>query len=223
MTPLFASWLASASSNIFFKTGVLNSSSIILELGCGVSALVGLAVGPLVSRYVLSDQSYVARFVEQNLTQNRRKAPKSSSSRKGKGSATTGSNTNANNAGNISFQSLDWEVDRPDHSLTSDMVIACDCIYNDALIPPFVQTCVDACRLRRSPEQDNDDSEEKKRPCVCVVAQQLRDPEIFEAWLREFSAAGFRVWRLPDNELPDGLKTSSGFVVHVGILREEGG
>lgn len=104
------------------------------------------------------------------------------------------------------------------------MVIACDCIYNEALIPPFVQTCVDTCKLRRPSEHNkdkkgNDENHEGDRPCVCVVAQQLRDPEIFEAWLREFSAAGFRVWRLPDNELPEGLKSSSGFVVHVGILR----
>lgn len=100
------------------------------------------------------------------------------------------------------------------------MVIACDCIYNDALIPPFVQTCVDTCKLKgRSSEDDGGEV----RPCICVVAQQLRDPEIFEAWLREFSAAGFRVWRLLDEELPDGLKSSSGFVVHVGILRESTG
>lgn len=184
-------------------------------------------MGPLVGRYVLSDQSYVARFVEQNLVQNRRatmtsssSSTKNSSSRKVKTSSVAGGNNSGRGGANITFQLLDWELDRPGHSLASDMVIACDCIYNDALIPPFVQTCVDTCRLRRSSEDDDD---EKKRACVCVVAQQLRDPEIFEAWLREFSTAGFRVWRLPDDDLPDGLKSSSGFVVHVGILREAGG
>lgn len=103
------------------------------------------------------------------------------------------------------------------------MVIACDCIYNEALIPPFVQTCVDTCRLRpslRHGRDEGDKDDEDDRPCVCVVAQQLRDPEIFETWLREFISAGFRVWRLPDDELPEGLGSSSGFVVHVGILRE---
>lgn len=183
-------------------------------------------MGPLVGRYVLSDQSYVARFVEQNLIQNRRASTTSScstknfSSRRAKASSVAGGNNGGSGGANITFQHLDWELDRPDHSLASDMVIACDCIYNDALIPPFVQTCVDTCRLRRASAFDDD---EKKRACLCVVAQQLRDPEIFEAWLREFSTAGFRVWRLPDDDLPDGLKSSSGFVVHVGILREADG
>lgn len=235
VTPLFASWLASPTTNIFFKTGLLNPSSTVLELGCGVSALVGLAVGPLVSRYVLSDQSYVARFVEQNLAQNRRAAPskKSSSSRKGKTSSASGGGGIGGIGGkddnnNTTFHPLDWELDRPDHTLASDMVIACDCIYNDALIPPLVQTCVDVCKLRRQSLGREEDEEGgpgsgidgQSPPCVCVVAQQLRDPEIFEAWLREFCDAGFRAWRVPDTELPEGLNSSSGFVVHVGILRD---
>lgn len=186
-----------------------------------MSALVGLAVGPLVGRYVLSDQSYVARFVEQNLAQNHQQRTSSSSSskkssyssRKAKSTSTSSSSTSGRSE-KITFHALDWETDRPDMSLASDMVIACDCIYNEALIPPFVQTCVDTCRLR--PSEDKDSS-----ACACVVAQQLRDPEIFEAWLREFKAAGFRVWRLPDKELPEGLKSSSGFVVHVGVLRND--
>lgn len=194
----------------------------------------GLAVGPLVARYRLSDQSYVARFVEQNLAHNRRAAATSSStnnntkhsssSRKAAAAkaSSAGGRANAGGHANITFQPLDWELDRPDHSLASDMVIACDCIYNEALIPPFVQTCVDACRLRPSSEV-GDNGDDDHRPCVCVVAQQLRDPDIFEAWLREFGAAGFRVWRLPDEDLPPELKSSSGFVVHVGILREAGG
>lgn len=122
---------------------------------------------------------------------------------------------------NIITRPLDWETDEVTASLTGspscksfDAVIACDCIYNDALIEPLVQTCVDSCRLR-SAEAESGDGQE---PTVCVVAQQLRSAEVFEAWLKVFSRS-FRVWRVPDEELIDGLKTDSGFVIHIGILK----
>lgn len=93
-----------------------------------------------------------------------------------------------------------------------DAVVACDCVYNYALVTPFVQTCVDACRLRiKDPNED--------RPCVCVIGQQLRNDEVFELWLETFQAS-FRVWRVPDTALPEELRSTAGFVVHVGVLRD---
>ncbi len=96
-----------------------------------------------------------------------------------------------------------------------DAVIACDCVYNEALVEPLVQTCADVCRLRMC-----DTELAAGQPCVCLVAQQLRDPAVFEAWLKCFCSY-FRVWRIPDALLADGLRTSSGFVVHMGLLREQ--
>jgi hypothetical protein len=93
-----------------------------------------------------------------------------------------------------------------------DAVVACDCIYNEALIEPFVATCADLCRLR---------GEETEEPCVCVIAQQLRDPLVFEAWLVRF-ARSFHTWRVPDALLSEGLRSGTGFVVHVGVLRDRG-
>lgn len=194
----------------------------------------GLATAPLVKRYVLTDQSYVARLVEANIAQNnssssnqasRGKATSSGGGggRKGKSSSKTISLAGRGggaNGGNVEFHPLDWETDTPHATLcTPDVVIACDCIYNDALIPPLVQTTAEACRLKTTAVPLSEDGA-AQTPCVAVVAQQLRDPEIFEAWLREFMAKGFRVWRVPDIELPEGLRESSGFVVHVGVLRE---
>lgn len=222
---MFASWLASP-TNILFRTGVLSASSTVLELGCGVSALVGLALGPLVSRYVLSDQPYVARFVEQNLEQNRGPPPARPAGGKarGRGKAPASSSSSSSGAGvggSIAFHPLDWEADAPTAELTGrgaaarsfDLVLGCDCVYNEALVPPFAQTCLDVCRLRSA-----DGGGPEGAPCVCLVAQQLRDPEIFEAWLREFCAKGFRVWRVPDGELPEGIRSNMGFVVHVCVL-----
>ncbi|KAL2390708.1 hypothetical protein RJ035_000954 [Blastomyces gilchristii] len=163
--------------------------------------------------------------------------------------------------GNVTFTALDWELDspctlkqviKPSSTQSSektkeeesdevekdpgfDLLLACDCIYNDALIDPFVQTCADICRLRPGytlpppslPEGAPPPTPlaSKRRPTVCVIAQQLRVPDVFESWLRA-ALAEFRVWRVSDEVLGKGmgeglgLKGGSGYVVHVLVLRE---
>jgi predicted nicotinamide N-methyase len=221
ITPLFASWLASP-GNVLFKYDVLKSSSTVLELGCGISGITALSVAPRIGSYVLTDQDYVMKLLHENLRENQVAAAVSSSSTKGRKSTSRPKKGSAPvQESNIITRPLDWELDEVTTSLTGspscksfDAVVACDCIYNDALIEPLVQTCVDACRLRSAEAAGGDGQE----PTVCIVAQQLRSAEVFEAWLQAFSSS-FRVWRVPDEELIDGLKTNSGFVIHIGILK----
>lgn len=213
-----ASWLSSL-DNLLWKTGALSSSSSVLELGCGISGLVGLALSPLVSRYVLTDQTYVARLIEKNLEENL--VPQrglASRKRRGKSSSTA-------NPNKLRFTALDWELDEVTTSLTGspevssfDAVIACDCIYNDTLIKPLVQTCADVCSLRQRSHEADAQSNEIVTPALCIVAQQLRDPEIFEGWIKEFSKH-FRVWRVPEEMLSKELRANTGFVVHIGVLQ----
>ncbi|RDL38826.1 Uncharacterized protein BP5553_03166 [Venustampulla echinocandica] len=224
ITPRFASWIASP-SNLLFKTAILAPNSSLLELGCGISGIIGLALSPHVASYVLTDQQYVMKLLNQNLEENHQAKPRLAS--KGqkrmanpkKGSASINKSQVTNN--NIVTQTLDWETDEVtippalEGKSGFEAVIACDCIYNDNLIKPLVQTCVDACKLRHGIAHTADDV---GNPTVCIVAQQLRSAEVFEGWLKEFHKA-FRVWRIPDEELIDGLKSDSGFVIHVGILR----
>ncbi|KAI1353704.1 hypothetical protein F5Y01DRAFT_49304 [Xylaria sp. FL0043] len=217
ITPLVASWLSS-SDNQLWKTGALSSSSTALELGCGISGLVGLALSASVSLYVLTDQAYVARLVEKNLEENLVTQRSSSQKRRGKSTPTS-------NQINLRFTPLDWELDEVTTSLTGspdvasfDVVIACDCIYNDALIEPLVQTCADACSLRQRNQEHTRESNETATPTLCIVAQQLRDPEIFEGWIKEFSKK-FRVWRVPEDMLSGELRANTGFVVHIGVLQ----
>lgn len=224
VTPLFAEWAASP-GNILTRSGALSRTSAVLELGCGISAIVGLVLSPAASSYTLTDQAYVSRLVEQNVQENRAALGGGSSakSRKGGGSgaqADSGSSSSSSSS-SLRFTPLDWETDEVTVSLTGsarvggfNLIIACDCIYNESLIEPLVQTCVDACALGKTSDGDDDGA----APCVCVVAQQLRDPEIFESWVRCFCRS-FHVWRVPDDSLPQGLRSSSGFVVHVGILK----
>lgn len=122
---------------------------------------------------------------------------------------------------------LDWELDSVsnlpaqlrigDDSVPSgrgdgvDCVTACDCIYNEALLKPFVDTCAAICALRPASAECV--------PTVCVVAQQLRSPDVFEEWLELFHQR-FRVWRLKSEVLPPTMNDSSGFVIHLGILQD---
>ncbi|KAF7549197.1 hypothetical protein G7Z17_g6534 [Cylindrodendrum hubeiense] len=222
ITPAFASWLASPSNQLFTpgSLGALSSASI-LELGCGISPLSALGLAPRVARYVLTDQPYVQRLLQRNLDENLPSVASSSSH--GSGTRARGKKRGGAAAHephvNVRFVTLDWETDEvtpsligSDQARSFDAVVACDCVYNYALVAPFVQTCVDACRLRI------EDSTED-RPCLCVIGQQLRNDEVFESWLKTFQAS-FRVWRVPDTALPEELRSTAGFVVHVGVLRD---
>jgi len=204
---------------VLFEHNVLDTSSTILELGCGISGIIALAISPHVKSYVLTDQDYVLKLLNQNLEQNQQDMSSANKSRKGGAKSKKGRvSSSAKSGDNIAARPLDWETDEvtpaltgSDSELSFDVVLACDCIYNDALIEPLVQTCIDVCKLRR--EDTN-----SQKPTACVVAQQLRSPEVFEDWLKAFYKA-FRVWRLPDEKLIDGLKSDSGFVIHIGVLR----
>lgn len=213
---MFAEWVVSP-DNPLWKGDVLGPASSVIELGCGISGLTGLVLAPLISQYVLTDQPYVARFVESNLAENTEKAASGGSGSRRKGKAPA-----APPKRNLGFTPLDWELDEVTPGLTGsadsksfDVVIACDCIYNEALIQPLVQTCVDVCRLRASEGAAGT----PRKPAVCVVAQQLRDPEIFEGWIKEFHKS-FRTWRVPESALTESLRSNAGFVIHVGVLRD---
>lgn len=219
ITPLFARWVSST-SNLLFQQDVLNTTSVVLELGCGISGIIGLALSQQIESYILTDQDYVMKLLNQNLDENRQdpscntKRGRKSTTKPKRGSALA---TPTLHLSNVSAKPLDWETDEVTPALTGsdtrhsfDAVIACDCIYNDALIEPLVQTCVDACKLRGE--------DEIERPTICIVAQQLRSAEVFEGWLKAFHKV-FRVWRIPDESLIDDIKSDSGFVIHVGVLR----
>lgn len=211
VTPLFTTWLATP-SNLLFRTGVLSSQSVVLELGAGIAGIVPALLATLVGRYIATDQAYALKLLRENVDAN-------SVTQVGAHAQKAARRVKVEAASNIDVLALDWEIDDVESLLKSngagdgiDLVVACDCIYNYALIEPFVQTCVDVCRLRKG--EDGVLSE----PTVCVVAQQLRQPDVFEEWLGEFGKH-FQVWRLPDDVLIPQLKEGSGFVVHIGILK----
>lgn len=206
VTPRFAEWLTSP-GNILFEHGILSEDSTVLELGSGIAGIVPVTLAPLVQQYIATDQVYALKLLKENIEQN-----SASTKAAGRGKKTP-KKKDSGSRSNLQVLALDWETDDVESFLKTssaaegvDLVIACDCIYNYALIKPFVQTCVDICTLRAG-----------QRPTVCVIAQQLRQPDVFEEWLEEFSKR-FTTWRLSDNVLTRPLQENSGFVVHVGIL-----
>ncbi|KAK3353153.1 hypothetical protein B0T25DRAFT_203255 [Lasiosphaeria hispida] len=225
ITPLFAEWITTT-ANPLFAHGLLSPSSLVIELGCGISSLVGLLLAPLISHYVVTDMGYVAKLVEQNIAENTKPPTPKKPSKGSRSKPSKSFPSPSTSQGRIHFAPLDWETDEVTPSLTGspsaksfDAVVACDCIYNEALIEPFVATCVDICRLRTSEAAAHaGEADLGPEPCVCVVGQQLRDPAIFEAWLACFSES-FETWRVPDGMLLEGLRANSGFVVHIGVLK----
>ena len=216
VTPRLAHWLSSPTNPLF--PSVLGPSSYVLELGCGPSGLLALVTAGRVERYTLTDQPYVLKTLSANLLANEDRAAPQTGKGKKKGRQAKEKRQGMFGAqGNIAFVELDWEKDVPGPSLAGDAgsldaVLAADCIYNEALVRPFVQTCADTCALRGTPDEGAGE------PTVCVVAQQLREPGVFGAWMEAFHAR-FRTWRVPDGVVGAGLGEGSGFVVHVGVLR----
>lgn len=216
VTPRLADWLSAPANPLF--PSVLGPSSSVLELGCGTSGLLALVAAGKVGRYTLTDQPYVFKTLSANLLANEdRAAPQAGKGRKKAGQAKGRREGVFGAKGNIAFVELDWEKDVPGPSLAGgadglDAVLAADCVYNEALVLPFVQTCADACALRGTPDEGAGE------PTVCVVAQQLREPGVFGAWMEAFHAK-FRAWRVPDVVVGAELGEESGFVVHAGVLR----
>jgi hypothetical protein len=204
VTPLFAHWLSSP-TNFLFTNALLAPTSTILELGAGVSGIVALALGSKVSRYTATDQDYVLKLLRQNVAENLENVfPKTKASN----SKMKNKQPSSGNVDRIRVEALDWETDDVSHTPSVDMIIACDCIYNESLIEPLNSTCAALCRLRSQDE----------KPTLCLIAQQLRSPDVFEAWLKSFHEK-FVVWQVPDRMLGEGLGEGSGFVVHIGIVR----
>lgn len=222
ITPLFADWIASE-DNVLFRTSSIGTSTTALELGCGISGIVSLAVSPKIRTYIATDQEYVFKTLKLNIAENTTKQRSAKSKKQRWGKSTAHSLPTA--LSNIKIAALDWEStlistipnllglesSNLSGDIDIDIVLASDCVFNEALIDPFVQTCVDLCSLPKA--------KLPKSPTICVIAQQLRSHMVFEAWLLAFHRS-FRVWRVPDQLLLEGLKEDSGFVIHIGFLRE---
>lgn len=204
-------WLGSSTNPLFIER-VLDADSTVIELGSGISGLVPSVLSPKVGRMLATDQQYALNLLQENIHAYQSKPKKA-------GGKSSGSKDISNN---IEVLPLDWEEDDISGFIRAnslqggvDAIIVCDCVFNYALVQPLVQTCTDLCKVR---SDQNIDNAQAANPTICIIAQQLRQPEVFENWLRAVMTT-FRVWRLPDKMLTPALHESSGYVIHVGLLR----
>ncbi|GAD95973.1 hypothetical protein AOR_1_1810054 [Paecilomyces variotii No. 5] len=271
ITPLFAEWISNPTNPFWSSSSssdpILNPSSTAVELGCGISGLVALALAPSIGHYIATDQEYVRRLLRANFDENIHRTSSSTAVSASASSSRGGQNKKHSNSktthakgirgskdknkfkDNITFTPLDWELDAPstlketiqterlpssssgpgpEPDLGFDLLISCDCIYNEALVAPFVRTCADICRLRPTYVPDDlegspsgaEEAASHRRPTVCVIAQQQRSPDVFVTWLRE-TMRYFRVWRVRDEVLGSKLQAGTGYLVHVLVVRGE--
>jgi len=61
----------------------------------------------------------------------------------------------------ITTMELDWETDSVSHLPPVNLIISCDCVYNEALIEPLNSTCAAICKLQ----------EDQSKPTICLIAQ----------------------------------------------------
>lgn len=210
ISPLLAEWLADQTSALW-STGLLHLDAVVVELGCGITGLVGLVMAKRVSTYILTDQKSVLKLLQENVDAN---APHANNSKiKGRTSRKAGRPFEHNSNSKARVTELNWELDDAavlDEALSPggqiDLVIVCDCVFNDFLLQPLVTMCQKVC-LR---------SVEKRT--ALLIAQQLRSDEVFSAFM-ELLLAQFHVWRLSDASLPPTLQGGSGFAAHLAILR----
>ncbi|KAK6356653.1 hypothetical protein TWF718_000993 [Orbilia javanica] len=229
VTPLLASWLAHPCNTVSQR--ILKPNRTVVELGAGTSGVLAVSLAPFVGAYYATDQEYCLKLLRKNISENYKETIEKPSKSKEKSSnkrAKRGTETTSHTAvtGNVTVLPLDWQLTEvssiPEFKAKQiDVIIAADCIYNESLVEPLVDTMADLGRLNRG---ENATGETDLNVTLVVVAQELRSPDVLEAFMKAFCAK-FRVWRLPDKLYKDcgdggkGLMEGGGYVVHVGILK----
>ncbi|CAN9113370.1 unnamed protein product [Alternaria alternata] len=147
VTPLFATWISSP-TNFLFTNQLITPSSTILELGAGVSGIVALCLGSRVASYTATDQDYVLKLLRQNIAENlgtvipvKKNSGRGSKKHQGH-SKSGGGGGGGGGIDRITTLELDWETDATFHLNPVDMIVACDCVYNEALVEPLNATYV---------------------------------------------------------------------------------
>lgn len=166
----------------------------VLELGAGVSALLAAVLGPKCRRYVATDQKHILKLMKQNFAEN-------VVSDRWTSSTLEWLQTGKTSTSSIDIVELDWEKHSPDEILLlledyPDLVIATDTVYNEYLVPYFV----DALAAFMGPASK------------ALVTVQLRDESITTRFVEEIAAHKLRLYTINDNYLTQELQ--AGFAVY---------
>lgn len=159
----------------------------VFELGSGVGVLASV-LGPKARTYVATDQKHVLKLLSRNI--------------------------DANTAQLALHSILAFEYDWCDAEIDTarlhrqfpngfDTFLAFDCVYNEELIPPFVQACVRLSALNK--------------PAIFVIGQELRSHEVMALFLQSM-LEHFVLYRVKQELLGSAL--AKGFCMHIAICKE---
>lgn len=196
-TSLLVDWFQMKKCPLYatFNSPSLRHQTSVIELGTGVSGIIASVLGPTTKSYVCTDQKHILKLLRKNFTNNVVSS---------KFSTTTIPSAGSDFAGcSINIIELDWEW--PDDGIATyrllvdlppDLIIACDTVYNDFLIPPFLR----CCSMLLTPNNG------------LLLALQLRDEGVMEEFLQQTCVAGLRIHYVPPALLSQDLL--NGFVVY---------
>ncbi|KAK6458698.1 putative cytosine deaminase FCY1 [Scheffersomyces xylosifermentans] len=218
---LFVEWVAGDPNCPFYSIFNSKSNITVLELGSGVSAICATILGPRVGRYVATDQKHILRLLMDNFVNNidsdrwesstipkedinSTKLGKKGPNKKKKVSEAYKPGSNSK----IDFIEYDWEyMDQGNYnykelfqaeesSQAPDIILASDTIYNEYLIPYFIEA-LGSLLTEKS---------------VALVVLQLRDSITHEEFVAQLVQSGLKLFSIPETKLSDKLKR--GFVVY---------
>ncbi|KAK6201033.1 putative cytosine deaminase FCY1 [Scheffersomyces amazonensis] len=199
----FLDWVISKIDNPFYSIFHNNSNLVVVELGTGVSGICASVLGSRVGRYIATDQKHILKLLQQNISDNI-SLPSNSIKNKQKQKQKQKQKVISHQVDVIEY---DWEY--PEQGIYNyqelfqdasaplpDVIIACDTIYNDYLVPYFVK----ALKSLMS------------STTFAIVSLQMRDPTTLENFVNEVITANLKIYSIPTHLL--SKHQQKGFVVY---------
>lgn len=220
---LFTKWLMSEKSII--RLNDLTDCSIV-ELGTGISGVIGSVIGQFCQRYIMTDQKHILKLLKQNIVNNvnnsfttstiesellKDKSSKKNTSKFGNNKKKTLKKSKDKtgyvlpSSNQIEVIDYDWE----DSELTynnvlelndneyPDLIFASDTIYNDFLLPFFIQA-IDLISDEHT---------------LTFAVIQTREQTVIESFLEILLSKNFDCWFVPDEFLTKEL--TEGYTVYI--------
>ncbi|ODV98577.1 hypothetical protein PACTADRAFT_1046 [Pachysolen tannophilus NRRL Y-2460] len=165
VSPLFAEWLLYHKNQPFQALFSQIDSKNILELGSGVSGILASTIGKKCNHFIATDQRHILKLLKKNILNNVDHFK-----------STTIDKNITNNSSNQNVVEFDWEnleqgIYNTHHLALEnsiDLILACDTIYNEYLIPFFINSVAKLATENT----------------IILIAIHLRDCEIVESFLK---------------------------------------
>jgi len=206
----------------------------IIELGAGCG-LTGLVLSFMGAKVTLTDQEERLSLLKHNLSLNfpqptldhrdqkdnvgNKKNRKGGTKEKEKSKFVSKSddsrrNRSPNDKGYAEVRELDWESEDLSSFQPLDLVIATDCVFNELVVPPFVNVLHKLCEIEESLLNASEVSESKIPVLNCM---EIRCAEVHEVFLEE-ALVHFQVFRL-NTSLSHSTCEHPRIVIYLFLLR----